>query len=116
MGPRSMPLSRVLIQARKDQDVDHINRNPFDNRKCNLRACSRSVNMQNGGCRRGVNATSSYKGVGWDKHRRKWHAQIGKDYVNYNLGRFNTECDAALAYNEAAARMYGPCAYLNEVN
>ena len=52
--------------------VDHKNRNPLDNRKSNLRKSSQAQNFRNISKRK--NTSSKYKGVAWDKSRRKFHA------------------------------------------
>jgi hypothetical protein len=53
-------------------DVDHINGNGLDNRKCNLRAATESQNLHNRGPQR--NNTSGVKGVSWSAQRRRWVA------------------------------------------
>jgi hypothetical protein len=54
-----------------------------------------------------------YKGI--YQHRDKWGARIYADGVKHFLGRFNTPREAALAYNDAARRLLGADAKLNEV-
>ena len=55
--------------------IDHINRDTTDNRLSNLREGNKSLN----GLNRGTPSsnTSGVLGVGWDKARGKWVAQIG---------------------------------------
>lgn len=46
-------LGRVLLDAPVGLEVDHINRNFMDNRRCNLRICTRIENAANkGNCKR----------------------------------------------------------------
>jgi hypothetical protein len=44
-----------------------------------------------------------YKGVMWDKRRKKWRSELVKDYKSYFLGYYNTELDGAKAYNDYAS-------------
>lgn len=92
-------------------DVDHINRDKLDNRRCNLRPCTRRENALNVGKRK--RATSRFKGVHWVKHVRKWQARITVHQATQNLGLFSHELDAARAYNKAAQKHFGRFAYLN---
>ena len=96
--------------------VDHINHDTLDNRQCNLRRCSSSDNNCN--CGNYKKGTSIYKGVSWHKQNQnsgKWQAQIQKNGKHYYLGVFESEKDAALAYNEAALRIHGQFAFQNQV-
>jgi hypothetical protein len=89
-------------------EVDHINRDPSDNRIENLRLATRSQQRANSRGHRGK--SSKYKGVTYvpyGKSRFKWRAQICKDYKWTYLGWFDVEEDAAAAYNAAAKRMFG---------
>lgn len=56
---------------------DHINRNTFDNRKCNLRPCTVAENTRNMSI--GRNNTSGVIGVYWHKQNQKWYADLTKD-------------------------------------
>lgn len=82
--------------------IDHWNRNPHDNRICNLREATNEENCSN----------SSAIGVGvrgttFSKRKQKWVAQITKNYKNTGLGYFNTRAEAALAYAKASLRVHG---------
>lgn len=83
-------------------EIDHIDRNPDNNALANLRACTRRENAYN--TVRQPGATSDYRGVTWDKARRKWAAKIRMpDGTRRQLGRFDSEAEAAHAYAEARA-------------
>ena len=94
--------------------VDHINHDEIDNRIDNLRSCTCQQNQMNR--RSNKNTTSKYKGVYWLKKNNKWATQIQIDKKVKNLGYFQNEKDAAIAYNKAAQKHYGEFAYLNEVD
>jgi hypothetical protein len=65
----------------------------------------------NMGCH--AKSSSQYKGVIYDKTRQKWAAYIGVKYRSINIGRFENEEDAAIAYNVAAQFFFGEYANLN---
>lgn len=46
--------------------------------------------------------TSKYKGVSYDKESGKWRATLDYAKKRHNIGRFLTEEEAALAYNDYA--------------
>lgn len=80
--------------------VDHIDNDKTNNKIENLRAATHSQNMMN---RKGWSGKS--KGV-YKEHNR-WVAKICVEYKKYELGRFNTEEEAAQAYKEAAEKLHG---------
>ena len=45
---------------------------------------------------------TNYKGIFWDKARKKWRAELTKNYKSYFLGYYNNEIDGAKAYNDYA--------------
>ncbi len=91
--------------------VDHINGDKLDNRRRNLRICGPHENNAN---RASVSGTSSrFKGVTWDKSREKWMAAIAAYGKSKTLGRFDSEEEAARAYDSAAKAAYGEFARLN---
>jgi hypothetical protein len=101
--------------------VDHINGNRLDNRKSNLRACTVAQNSQN---RRkpvknyaGGAPTSKFKGVYRRRQKpTKWYAAIRVAGRSQFLGSFDTETEAARAYNMAATEAWGEYAGLNIVS
>lgn len=97
--PDGMVLDHVCMN-RRCVDVDH------------LRLATRAQNAQYSPGRGG---RSGYKGVSWDSQTRSWRASITVDRRTVNLGRHSTPEAAALAYNEAAKKLHGEFAYLNEV-
>lgn len=98
-----------------DRIVDHINRNPHDDRKANLRLVTAGQNSAN--CTKRKIASSRYKGVSWWKKKQCWKAYIGKPGGGTELyiGMFRTEDEAAAAYNCIAREWYGPYAVLNKL-
>ena len=93
-------------------EVDHINGNGLDNRRINLRLCSRTENNRNAK-KRSDSYHSKFKGVSQRKNR--WRCVIGSKLVRKHLGYFDTEIEAAKAYNKEAKMRYGSFALLNEV-
>ncbi|HET6455301.1 MAG TPA: HNH endonuclease [Armatimonadota bacterium] len=97
-------LHRVILEAQSGEMIDHINRDKLDNRRRNLRLCTKRENSYN---RQGPNSNnlSGYRGVSWN---RGWVAQIQADGQHFRLGRFKSKEQAARAYDEAALRYFGP--------
>ena len=109
-------MHNMIMQPPKDLRVDHINHNKLDNRRSNLRLCTKQQNQWN---RRKVvkNTTSKYKGVCWAKKNNKWQASLefqkDKKRQSIYLGQFISEVEAAKAYNEAAIKHFGEFAKIN---
>jgi hypothetical protein len=49
-----------------------------------------------------LNKTGQYKGVSFSKEKQKWKSELKRDYLNYFLGYYDTESEAAKAYNDYA--------------
>lgn len=111
---KTVKMHRLIMQAPLGVDVDHINGNPLDNRKANLRICSRSENLMNAGkYTRRNKCSSKYKGVSWHKATKKWEAGLQVNGKRKWLGLFLEEQSAAVAYNLAALKYFGQFANLN---
>lgn len=105
-------IHRLILNAKSNEQVDHINGNPLDNRKCNLRLSNQNQNMHNMSKRK-KKTSSKYKGVTWHKALKKWMAQIGYNSKHYYIGIYKNEKEAAIAYNKKAKELFGEFAKLN---
>jgi len=86
--------------------VDHKNGDRSDNRWCNLRDCTQSVNIQNlKGPRR--DNRSGYLGV--SPNGKRWNAMIRVNKKRHYLGTFDTPSEAYEAYITAKRRMHEGC-------
>lgn len=106
-------MHRVILDAPRGYEVDHINGNKLDNRRKNLRICLKSENHRNRNKQR--NNTSGFKGVSRRKDLQKWAVHINVNGVKTSVGHFNDLIAAAKAYNEAAIINYGEFAKLNSI-
>lgn len=93
--------------------LDHINGDRMDNRMCNLRAATVAENSRNGAIR--ASNTSGRKGVTWNRHTKRWQAQIGYAYGKRHLGYFSSLEAAAEAYDRAALELHGDFAKTNAI-
>lgn len=110
---RTISMHDVIMNNQSDLIVDHINGNPLDNRKQNLRLVTVSQNQMNNKKRN--NTSSIYKGVSWNKDHKKWKAYIMANKKYNHLGYFIREIDAAKAYNKAALTYFGEYARINKI-
>lgn len=99
-------LYRQIMRPPPGLVVDHIDGDPWNNRRSNLRVCTQAQNGKNRrilpGSLKGVVA-----GVG------TFRARISIDGKSFNFGRFGCEREAALAYDAAALALHGEFASLN---
>jgi hypothetical protein len=104
-------LHRLILDAPAGQQVDHINGDPLDNRRKNLRLATPQQNGQNR--RVSLLSETRLKGVGWHKDRRKYHARIQLQGIRVHLGFFTDVEVAAMMYDAAARALFGPYALCN---
>lgn len=105
---RTCRMHRLIMDPSPGLHVDHINRDGLDNRRANLRVVTPGVNFQNRPPRGGA---SRYLGV--SRNKKRWKASIGFEGKFLHLGTFDTEEQAAVAYDVAAKKLYGRDAALN---
>lgn len=98
-------MHRFILNAKRGELVDHINMNPLDNRKSNLRKTSKARNMQNRNKQR--NNSSGHKGVSWSKSDKRWRATIQSEGRWKFLGNFSSKEKAYKAYKKASKEMHG---------
>lgn len=110
-------LHRCLMDVPEGKTVDHVNRNPLDCRRENLRVATQRENSQNVSKRK--DTSSRYKGVSWHApkgtrpEKWKWQARIQYNGRLIHLGTFTEEREAALAYDAAAKSCFGEFAAVN---
>ena len=110
VGRQVIWMHRVIMKAPKGMIVDHIDGNGLNNRKCNLRICTREQNSFNVQPRGGA---CGFKGVAYDKRSGKYKATIGYRYDHIEIGQFDDPVDAARARDMVARELQGEHAWLN---
>lgn len=109
---RKVSLSRFVLKLKlcEFNEIDHKDRNIFNNQKSNLRLCSRSENNTNKTKR--IDNSSGYKGVSFHKASGKYRMSIKKD--NKIIDKlFKTKLEAAMAYDDYAIELHGEFSVLN---
>lgn len=101
---KALAMHRVIAEPPEGMCVDHVNHNTLDNRRCNLRVCTKTENLRN---RRSWRGASKFLGV--SPSANKWRVNIQRLYV----GTFETQEEAARAYDAKAREFYGEFANLN---
>ena len=97
---------QILGLSKKDVfESDHVNGDSLNNRRCNLRACTRSENNQNRNINKGN--VSGFKGVRWRSDVNKWQSRIGSNGKQKHLGYFTSPEIAHEAYCKAAIELHG---------
>lgn len=104
-------MHRFIMNCPKDMQIDHINHNPLDNRKSNLRICTITQNLYNR--RRKPHPKTKSRFLGVYPSLSKWQATIGVNYKRIYLGTYQTQEEAAKAYDVAAEKYFGEYANLN---
>lgn len=100
----------IIGKPNKGYETDHINADPLDNRKSNLRVVTRSQNEHNTRSKQG--SSSQYKGVSLVRANR-WKATIRMAGVKSRAKYFASEIEAAQQYNAWAEELFGVHARLN---
>lgn len=100
-------MHRVIIDAPAGTIVDHINRDPLDNRRANLRFCDRSGNAAN----RASRSSTGYRGV--VPQKKRFRAVVTARGVTHRVNGFVTAEDAARHHDLLARQHHGEFAVLN---
>jgi hypothetical protein len=98
-------LYRFIVNAPAGAQVDHINQNTLDNRRCNLRLASIAQNAQNRAAR--STCKSGIKGVWQCRKTLKWRASIKANGARFDLGYHASLEDAAMAFEGASLLLHG---------
>lgn len=94
-----------------DLYIDHIDGNRLNNNIDNLRLATALENQYNKF--RQTDGTSRYKGVWFDTKKNFWKASIRFQDRRHYIGQFNSELEAAIAYDKIAIELQGKFAKLN---
>jgi hypothetical protein len=97
-------MHRLIMNTPLGLECDHINHDTLDNRKSNLRNCTRSQNMLNQKKKKG---SSRFKGVSWCKKDGRWLARLSIGGDQIHIGSFKYEEEAFEAYKSKAKEAYG---------
>jgi len=109
---KTIRMHREIANLPDGLECDHINGNSLDNRKANLRPVTRQQNCWNNRKRR-PKSLSIYKGVSYSSRGRPWKAMLMVGGKRIYLGSFDTQKQAAKAYDKAAKIHFGEYAKLN---
>lgn len=109
VGGRQALLHRHITGVESSAVVDHFNHDTLDNRRVNLRVCTRSENQMH----RGPFAGRRFKCIEW--RRGRWAVRVGANGRRYRGGSFVSEVEAAAAANLLIAKLHGPFAKLNVI-
>lgn len=108
---KNIYMHREIMGFPEGMEIDHISRDKLDNRRSNLRVCTRGQNSLNRASR-ASSKDSQYKGVCFHKQNNRWMARCYKD-GKAKTKMCETELEAAIAYDAMAKEIHGEFAYLN---
>ena len=95
-------MHRYLLNPPRGLTIDHINRNPLDNRKCNLRVCTQFINNQNQS-----HNTSGKVGVSYCKRDKMYKSYIKVNGKQISLGMYKDFDNAVNARIKAEIKYFG---------
>ena len=110
-GKRHIPMHRVVMARMINRPlhskelVDHINGNPLDNRRGNLRIASAGESQMNRAPR--ADNTTGVSGVHWSAESQKWRVRLKLQGHNLHLGLFADFDEAVAARRAAEIEYYG---------
>ena len=102
---KTIRLHRYIVgEIPEGKFIDHIDGNPLNNKKSNLRIVSNSENQQNLSPQIFRNTLSGIRGVTWNKQHKKWQAQVKIHGKKFNLGYFDDKFEAGNCVSEFRRR------------
>ena len=114
---KKVRLARIILNYNGPLSVDHIDRNPLNNQKSNLRVVTRQQNNFNQGLR--LSSKSPYKCVfrvaAKDNISKPWRVCVMANGKPHYGGYFATPEEAAFKANELLKLHHGDFAYQNIV-
>jgi hypothetical protein len=119
ISPREIKIRRLhreIMNAKDDELIDHRNGNSLDDRRANLRRATLSQNSCNRQKTKSCLSTSRYRGVTFFPRTGRWLTRIKYRGKCIYLGYFESETDAAKAYDRAAKKYHKDFARLNFPN
>ena len=101
-----LKLHRIIMGLEKNDKrvVDHIDGNGLNNKRYNLRICSRQENSMNAKTKK--TNKSGFKGVSWHTKDKRWIAQICFNGKKYRLGAFTDPEKASEVYKKKAIEFF----------
>lgn len=107
-------MHRFIMNPEKGMVIDHLDGNPLNNQKNNLRICTHAENMRNSNIPK--NNTSGFKGVSFVKKHNTYESSIRINNIKIYLGYYIDPIEAARAYNAAALKYHGEFAHINKID
>lgn len=102
IGKKTILMHRLIMVVQSGLDVDHRNHLKLDNRRCNLRICTRSENNRNR-----LPTIGRTLPCGVYKSPCGYYAQITISYKTINLGNYKTLQEADCARRSAEDAHFG---------
>ena len=108
---KTIYMHRQILDPPRGMVVDHIDGNRANNCRANIRACTRAQNIHNK--RKCTGSRSRFKCVYYSKQLGKWYSRCWFEGRDRLIGYFDTEIEAARAYDRQAVAWFGEFARLN---
>lgn len=105
LNGKKVLLHRIITKCDNEHCVDHIDHDPLNNRKTNLRICTIADNCKNK--KTLSNNTSGVNGVCWVKSRKRWMAYIMIGGKNHTIGLYKDKKDAIYARLYEESKLFG---------
>jgi hypothetical protein len=112
---KTTSMSRMLLNAPEGMLVDHIDHNPMNNQRHNLRLVTPAENSHNVSMQALSKKTSRFRGVHWDASAQRWISRLYFKRKLHHVGTFTDEEAAAKAWNRKTKELLGVLAFQNVV-